>query len=65
MRMSSLNDKKTDELIIIKLFRERYGDFPRGDLSVSESPDFILSMGPKKKFGLELTRLHQQIQIHR
>ena len=59
--MSSLNDKKTDELGIVKLFRDRYEDFPQGVLNASESPDFILSIGPKKKFGLELTRLHQKI----
>ncbi len=59
--MSSLHDKKTDERVIMELFRDRYEDFPSGDLSTSESPDFILSIGPKKKFGIELTRLHQQI----
>jgi hypothetical protein len=55
-----MDEKKTDELIILELFRERYKDFPKGDLSVSESPDFILSLGPRNKIGLELTRFHQQ-----
>jgi hypothetical protein len=61
MHMSSFRDKKNNELVIIELFRDRYNDFPKGDLIASESPDFILSIGPKRKFGLELTRLHQQI----
>jgi hypothetical protein len=55
-----MNQKKTEELVILELFRERYTDFPKGILNVSESPDFILSLGPRKKIGLELTRLHEQ-----
>jgi len=60
--MKTLSDKKTEELVIIELFRDRFKNFPGGVLTVSESPDFILSIGPEKKLGLELTRLHQQIK---
>jgi hypothetical protein len=52
--------KKTEELIIMEFFRDQYGDFPAGILNQAESPDFILGMGPKKKIGIELTRLSQQ-----
>ena len=55
-----MNNKKKEELIILELFRDRYKNFPKGKLNPSESPDFILSLGPRKKIGLELTRLHQQ-----
>ena len=55
-----MNDKKKEEIIILELFRDQYENFPKGKLIPGESPDFILSLGPKKKIGLELTRLHQQ-----
>lgn len=55
-----MNFKKIEESAILELFRDHYRDFPDGVLNASESPDFILSMGPKKKIGIELTRLHQQ-----
>jgi len=54
-----VNDKKKEEIYILELFRDRYENFPKGKLIPGESPDFILSLGPKKKIGLELTRLHQ------
>jgi hypothetical protein len=54
-----MEDKKTEELMILKSFRECYIDFPKGMLNASESPDFILSLGPRKKIGLELTRLQR------
>ena len=55
-----MDQKKTEELVILELFRERYSDFPKGILNTSESPDFILSLGPRNKIGLELTRLNEQ-----
>jgi hypothetical protein len=56
-----VEDKKTEEFAILEIFRDVFPDFPRGLLSPSESPDFILSLGPKKKIGIELTRLSQQL----
>ncbi len=53
------NIKKTEEWVIMELFREQCREFPKGMLSASESPDFILSLGPRNKIGIELTRLHQ------
>ena len=58
---NQVEEKKKDELIILELFRERYPDFPKGIINATESPDFILSMGPKNKVGIELTRLHQHL----
>ncbi len=56
-----MDTKKTEELFILDLFRDLYEDFPKGILNASESPDFILSLGPRNKIGLELTRLHLQV----
>lgn len=55
-----MENKKLEELRILRSFREQYGDFPKGVLNASESPDFILSQGPGKKIGLELTRLQRK-----
>lgn len=38
-------------------FREVYADFPKGKLTKSESPDFILSPARKQFIGIELTRV--------
>jgi hypothetical protein len=56
--MIQADNKKTEERIIVELFRDAFGDFPKGILNNTESPDFILSLGPRKKIGIELTRLH-------
>ncbi len=56
--MDILNDKKKHETVILELFRDLYPDFPKGVLKASESPDFILSLGPRHKIGIELTRLN-------
>ena len=45
------------ELIIIKSFKEHYPEFPHGKVIKSESPDFIIQDGPKKKIGIELVQL--------
>jgi hypothetical protein len=57
--MISSDDKKAGEVRVLERFREVYPDFPKGALSVGESPDFILARGPRNKIGIELTRLHQ------
>ena len=59
--MKKLNHKKIEESAIIELFRDQYTDFPKGLLYASESPDFILSLGIRKKIGVEITRLHHKI----
>ena len=53
-----MNDKKQIEFDIINLFREKFPGFPKGLLKPSESPDFILSITPRRKIGIELTGLH-------
>lgn len=51
-------DKKQLEVLLIQYFRECYTDFPKGKLSASESPDFILKMKNRRELGIELTRLN-------
>ncbi len=45
------------EHIVIRLFKKNYPDFPEGQIIKSESPDFIIQNGPKKKIGIELVQL--------
>lgn len=52
------NIKKQLEILIIEYFRSVYPDFPKGKLKASESPDFVLDIAPRKKIGIELTRLY-------
>jgi hypothetical protein len=54
-----MENKKKEERIVLDSFRDLLQDFPGGKLNPSESPDFILSPDPKKKIGIELTRLHK------
>jgi hypothetical protein len=56
-----VNTKKQSELVFINLFREHYPDFPKGKLKPTESPDFILIIGPRRKIGLEITSLHPTV----
>ena len=58
-----MESKKTEELVILELFRDLWKDFPKGVLNVTESPDFILSLAPRKKIGIELTRLHLHLPV--
>ncbi len=51
-------DKKQLEVLLINYFRECFFDFPKGKLSASESPDFILKMKNLHELGIELTRLN-------
>jgi len=45
------------EQIVINSFRDHYDSFPKGKIVKSESPDFIIQDGPKKKTGVELVQL--------
>lgn len=47
-----------EELIIMEQFRNAFPGFPKGKLTKSESPDFILKPTAKTTFGIELTKLH-------
>ena len=51
-------DKKQLEILLVNYFRVCYEDFPKGQLSPSESPDFILKMKNRYEIGIELTRLN-------
>ncbi len=50
-------DKTSEEWVIMRYFREKYADFPKGKLVKNESPDFILKINRRKSIGIELTRL--------
>jgi hypothetical protein len=56
--MPSPGDKKIDETDVLNAFRNCYTEWPGGLLNPAESPDFILSLGPRNKIGIELVRLH-------
>lgn len=51
-------EKKQLELLLMHYFRERHPDFPKGKLTASESPDFILKLKTRNRIGIELTRLN-------
>jgi len=57
-------DKTSEEWVVMRYFREKYEDFPKGRLVKSESPDFILKQGPKKQTGIEITRLDYLLSNH-
>ena len=51
-------DKKELEILLINYFRNCYEDFPKGQITPSESPDFIIKMKNQHELGIELTRLN-------
>jgi hypothetical protein len=51
-------DKKELEVLLINYFKTFYENFPKGQLSPSESPDFIIKMKNRHELGIELTRLN-------
>lgn len=54
--MTIQHNKKDAERAFLDLVSELYAGFPSGKIVSSESPDFIIQSGPKKKIGVELTR---------
>lgn len=60
MNSSSLNhfNQVEEEKLILELFRQEYESFPKGKLSKTESPDFMLRNSQKIATGIELTKLH-------
>lgn len=51
------HDKKQLEILLMQYFRESYSNFPKGLVTPSESPDFIVSFKNYHQIGIELTRL--------
>lgn len=51
-----MNTSKVEEQEIFDGFKEIYKDFPCGDISHLESPDFLINTGDEK-IGVEITRL--------
>ncbi len=56
-------DKKQLEILLVHYFRACYEDFPKGQLSPSESPDFIIKLKNRHEIGIELTRLNPASRI--
>lgn len=56
-------DKKQLEILLMHYFRACYEDFPKGQLSPSESPDFIIKLKNRHEIGIELTRLNPASRI--
>lgn len=46
-----------DEREILQLFRKAWPAFPKGRLTKTESPDFILKINRRNSIGIELTRI--------
>jgi hypothetical protein len=51
-------EKKQLEIILMHYFRECYPGFPKGRMTPSESPDFIVTLKSRNALGIELTRLN-------
>lgn len=56
--------KKQEERIILEYFTRAVSDFPKGKIHASESPDFIVASGPKKRIGIEITRLTNSFDVN-
>jgi hypothetical protein len=54
-----LQNKKLQEKTILEYFSVIYAEYPGGKILQTESPDFILLPFPKKRIGIEITRLNQ------
>lgn len=50
-------EQKTEERMALDELIRLYPGFPRGKIRISESPDFIVHTGRKRKMGIEITRL--------
>ena len=50
--------KKQLETTLINYFKKNFPEFPKGALTSSESPDFILTFKNRHQLGIELTRLN-------
>lgn len=51
--------KSQEEWLVMRSFRESFTDFPKGKLTKSESPDFVLKINTHKSIGIELSRIYK------
>lgn len=51
--------KSQEEWLVMRSFRGNYADFPKGKLTKSESPDFVLKINTDKSIGIEVSRLYK------
>ena len=52
-----ISSKSIKERIVLDHFRSCYSEFPKGKISQTESPDFILKISPRISIGIELVSL--------
>ena len=50
--------KKQLEILLLEHFRKSYAEFPKGIITPTESPDFIVSFRNHHLLGIEMTRLN-------
>lgn len=50
-------NQQDEEIFILDYFSKHFNDFPKGKVTKSESPDFIIQQTRKRTIGIELTRL--------
>lgn len=53
-----MTDKEAIEWAIIKTVKDRYSDFPHGEITKSAHPDFLVGTPPQKITGIEVTEYH-------
>ena len=58
--MGKISEQKKEERGYLDLFSTLYLQMPTGRVIASESPDFIIRDGRKKRWGVEVTRLTRQ-----
>lgn len=49
--------KTQEEWLVMRSFRDHYKEFPKGKLTKSESPDFVLKQSLSKSIGIEVSRV--------
>ncbi len=50
-------DQKFTEFFTLSLTKETFAAFPSGIIKAAESPDFFIEITPRKKVGIEVTRI--------
>lgn len=50
-------DQKFTEFFTLSLTKETFAAFPSGIIKAAESPDFLIEITPRKKVGIEVTRI--------
>lgn len=54
-----LGQKKGREVLLLRDLKVSYPEFPRGPVSATETPDFLVGMAGDRTVGLELVEVHR------